>query len=311
MILKPIYLLFAGAGTLTITLLSQTPSAQLKAHTEKLKSAATIHIVANIQPLDGAAVEHDLMLSKPNMFRIENASTLIVSNGKTVWNYDKTSKIYTEEPAQENAAIHAFQGVNNWVWSAFFDPKFSETIVSTRAGATRNLKGNAVKEILVTQNRMSNTAVTIYFDEKLGMGRGALLKSEADGKVISTLVLASKIEPEVSAEAFTFTVPAGASKKEKPALGDKVSFSEVQKILTTSCAPCHTQESKAGLNVSTYESLMRGRRGNPVIVAGDSKSSSIFQNLTGRRQQMPPGGRLPEATISTIARWVDQGAAKD
>lgn len=105
-----------------------------------------------------------------------------------------------------------------------------------------------------------------------------------------------------------------------------VSYSEeVQPILTASCLHCHdgTGEgsSASGFNVTDYDSLMKGTKFGPVVVAGESAASTLYR-LIGHKAdpkiQMPPHhdvtlaeGRtesLTEAQVETIKLWIDQGA---
>ena len=91
-----------------------------------------------------------------------------------------------------------------------------------------------------------------------------------------------------------------------------VSFSQqVLPILQQSgCTGCHG--GNGGLTVGTVAQLLQGGIHGPAIVPGKSDSSLIIQKLSiyppfGDR--MPQGGPyLPEATISIIRTWIDQGA---
>jgi len=91
-----------------------------------------------------------------------------------------------------------------------------------------------------------------------------------------------------------------------------ISFSQqVLPILQQSgCTGCHG--GNGGLFVGTVQQLLRGGSHGPAVVPGNSDSSLIIQKLSlyppfGDR--MPQGGPyLPEATISIIRTWIDQGA---
>lgn len=109
----------------------------------------------------------------------------------------------------------------------------------------------------------------------------------------------------------------------------QVSFNkDVQPILTTSCLPCHDGggegSTKSGFNVSNYDTLMKGTKYGPVIVAGDSVSSTLYRLIDHRADpkiQMPPHheeslaqGRmepLTAAQIDSIKLWIDQGASNN
>lgn len=106
----------------------------------------------------------------------------------------------------------------------------------------------------------------------------------------------------------------------------QVSFTnQVKPILTSNCMKCHdgTGEGskKSGFNVTSYETLMKGTKFGPVIVPGDSSSSTLFRLVAHKADpkiQMPPHHQASMATqkldpltkkqISTIKAWINQGA---
>lgn len=97
-----------------------------------------------------------------------------------------------------------------------------------------------------------------------------------------------------------------------------VSFSkDVVPILKQHCYECHLPGGEgqvaSGLDMSTYESLMKGTKFGPVIRPGDSTSSTLSILIEGRADpsmRMPHGDRPPLSKEETqvIAHWIDQGA---
>jgi mono/diheme cytochrome c family protein len=100
-------------------------------------------------------------------------------------------------------------------------------------------------------------------------------------------------------------VPAGTT---APAGAATVSFSaDVLPIFGQYCQRCHgATGASAGVNLSSYDSVMTGSR-RTIVVPGNSGSSTLVQVIrTGR---MPQGGpKLSDAEIQTIATWIDEGA---
>ena len=102
--------------------------------------------------------------------------------------------------------------------------------------------------------------------------------------------------------------------------GPSVGFKkDVQPILNKYCAECHPAQGegvqKSGFQVDSYESVMKGTKLGPVVVAGDSTSSSLYRLVAGKVHksiQMPHGENpLTAAEIATIEHWIDQGAKND
>lgn len=97
-----------------------------------------------------------------------------------------------------------------------------------------------------------------------------------------------------------------------------VSFTkDIQPILSQHCLECHRQggagESASGLNMSTYQGLMKGTKFGPVVKPGDSLSSTLLILVEGRADpsiRMPHGDRPPlnKSEIDQLRHWVDQGA---
>ena len=110
------------------------------------------------------------------------------------------------------------------------------------------------------------------------------------------------------------------------ACSEQVSFSgEVMPILAGNCSECHTGDgegvAKSGFSVADYDHVMKGTNLGPMVVAGHSEISSLFQLISHQADpqiQMPPHHpeALPEGRalalefeqIETIKDWIDQGA---
>jgi predicted small secreted protein len=92
---------------------------------------------------------------------------------------------------------------------------------------------------------------------------------------------------------------------------------DIQPILSKHCLECHRQggagESASGLNLTTYQGLMKGTKFGPVVKPGDSLSSTLLILVEGRADpsiKMPHGDRpsLSKDEIDQLRNWVDQGA---
>lgn len=65
-----------------------------------------------------------------------------------------------------------------------------------------------------------------------------------------------------------------------------------------------------GLNLFSYNGVMTTGLRKPVVVAGNTAGSILYQALTGEGPagQMPPGGKVPIESIQAVADWINQGA---
>lgn len=100
---------------------------------------------------------------------------------------------------------------------------------------------------------------------------------------------------------------------------EEVSFkNDVQPILHDYCVSCHQPGGKgvavSGLDLTSYESLMKGTKYGPVVIPGNSEASTFTKLLTGTNKglKMPMGlnasGTLDRQYILILRKWVKQGA---
>lgn len=95
----------------------------------------------------------------------------------------------------------------------------------------------------------------------------------------------------------------------------QVSYKEdVYPIIHFRCLSCHTKGAQgavqSGLNLETYEGLMKGTRFGPIVVPGNPLISNLNVLVEGRAAIRMPHDqrRLNPCDIKIIRNWVTQGA---
>ena len=98
----------------------------------------------------------------------------------------------------------------------------------------------------------------------------------------------------------------------------EVSFAkDIRPIIDANCIQCHATGGQgyeaSGLNMESYESLMKGTKFGPVIKAGDALSSTLMILIDGRADpsiNMPHGDNEPLSgeQIKLFEQWINQGA---
>jgi mono/diheme cytochrome c family protein len=91
---------------------------------------------------------------------------------------------------------------------------------------------------------------------------------------------------------------------------------DIKPIIDANCVSCHVPGGagydQTGLQLDSYDALMKGTKLGPVVVAGSSVSSTLYRLASGQADpsiRMPHGqAALPDADVSKIAAWIDQGA---
>lgn len=88
-----------------------------------------------------------------------------------------------------------------------------------------------------------------------------------------------------------------------------VSFAnDILPIFESRCIKCHGgEQTKEGLDMKTYESLMAGSQNGPVITPGSADDSYLAQQIL--EGKMPKRGpKLPPDEIQLVIDWINQGA---
>lgn len=102
-----------------------------------------------------------------------------------------------------------------------------------------------------------------------------------------------------------------------PAAAETISFSgDVVPILEVRCQSCHKPGGegfvKSGLDLTSYQGVMKGTKYGPVVVPGDALLSNLIAVIEGRVSaaiQMPHNKKnLTNTEISILRQWVNQGA---
>ena len=107
-------------------------------------------------------------------------------------------------------------------------------------------------------------------------------------------------------------LPGAALAKEEP-----VSFSEdIRPVLQIRCLECHQKggpgTEASGLDMSSYEGLMKGTKYGPMVVPGDPDTSNLMRMIDHKVDKsihMPHGKKkLSSCDIDMFRRWIKQGA---
>ncbi len=94
---------------------------------------------------------------------------------------------------------------------------------------------------------------------------------------------------------------------------EQIQFFEthVRPVFVEHCYECHSVQAKklqAELHVDSRAALFRGGESGASLNLDDPDSSLILESIRYESYEMPPRGKLPEATIQRIAQWVEMGA---
>ncbi|RME92240.1 MAG: hypothetical protein D6766_10420 [Verrucomicrobia bacterium] len=89
---------------------------------------------------------------------------------------------------------------------------------------------------------------------------------------------------------------------------------DIRPIVEKTCVKCHGPEKQKGrLRLDSLEWILKGARGEPILVKGNSAKSKIIHAISrlDPDEAMPPEGKgdpLTKEQIGLFRAWIDQGA---
>lgn len=79
---------------------------------------------------------------------------------------------------------------------------------------------------------------------------------------------------------------------------------DVLPLFQAKCVACHGQ--MGGLDLTTYDSVMRGGQSGPIVVANEPERSLLIEKMQGTHP-----AQLSESELSTVRAWIAAGAPND
>lgn len=95
---------------------------------------------------------------------------------------------------------------------------------------------------------------------------------------------------------------------------EKITYDDhVKGIFQQRCSSCHSANRKeSDLDVMNYTSLMLGGGSGEVISPGSADDSHLYRLVSHQDSpEMPPSGKIPDAEIELIGKWISQGALEN
>jgi hypothetical protein len=90
--------------------------------------------------------------------------------------------------------------------------------------------------------------------------------------------------------------------------GAQVTFeTAIAPLLQNLCVSCHGEGGVAGLDLSTYESVMVGGQNGEVVIVGDAENSLIVIKLSG---DQPHFAQFTDMEMDLLREWIATGASE-
>lgn len=116
-----------------------------------------------------------------------------------------------------------------------------------------------------------------------------------------------ELEPILNAQ-YEELLASMPTEPETPPSGALTYEGSIQAMLTTRCSACHGEAATAGLNVTTYQSLLAGGDGGPGVVPEDLQASLLYQRQT---EASPHYVQLSADEVKMLEEWILAGAPEN
>src|SRR5688572_22152359 len=146
-----------------ITLLQANAGPGLLAkHTASLSNAQSMTVDFTVERLPAAPENYRLVYSKPNMLRIEYPGGMMMTDGTTLWEYEKAKNEYLEGPGDLASLSKKVKSNEYLAWAAFFFPDHLKGVKDATAGRKISMKGTPVTPVDFTIDASRSLTATFY-----------------------------------------------------------------------------------------------------------------------------------------------------
>ena len=111
--------------------------------------------------------------------------------------------------------------------------------------------------------------------------------------------------------ALAFLAAPARAAGDRDAAGVEFFEKEIRPLLAAHCRECHGgKKVKGGLRLTGRAEVLRGGDSGPAVVPGKPDASLLVRaaRYSDDALRMPPKGKLPDADMAKLARWVELGA---
>src|SRR5262245_60869504 len=128
---------------------------------------------------------------------------------------------------------------------------------------------------------------------------------------LSSPTAAARFVAAIALVIVRHAIVAAQEPAQTPFSADQLQFfeREVAPILKANCIACHGAEKKvqSRLYLTSRDGLLKGGENGPVVSVSAPEESTLLEAINYRTYEMPPKGKLPQAQIDVLARWVKMG----
>lgn len=153
--------------------IAQRPADALGRYVSALHAAEGLEVTYTYQPLSRPAERFRVVLSKPNLARLDLPDRLIVADGTTITFYNKKDSVFFTRPQTERELLALFNERGLQVWRPFFDSTAFARNHGVRALPSVTRRGTTFQAIRVSLDERGRDDLTLFLDPRDGIVRQA------------------------------------------------------------------------------------------------------------------------------------------
>jgi len=202
-----LYLTGALAACAAMAFALQNGPSMISQHAKAIAGADGLSTRVISVSVGGGRAQTSVDLAKPNLFRIDSPTTLMVSDGANIFTYFKGQNVYTKEAVTNDNVVKALDGDGYLALRPFFAPNSLAGLTSIKTGSEVNRKGTILTPV---SGNVGGKRLTLYVAAD-GIARQAELSSTGDAKAESTIFDYTDLKiGRPDASKFVFKAPDGS-----------------------------------------------------------------------------------------------------
>ncbi|MFY8201996.1 MAG: DUF1549 domain-containing protein, partial [Pirellula staleyi] len=132
-------------------------------------------------------------------------------------------------------------------------------------------------------------------------------------RLVSVLAIAWLLTQSLLIQAHSYADEPQRELATKPTNEADIVFFEksIRPLLATHCYECHSANAtklKASLMLDSRQRMLKGGDSGTALVPSKADESPIIEAVKYTSNEMPPKGKLPDADIENLIKWVNMGA---
>lgn len=202
-------MLGAVVGMATLAVAVQSGSGLLKSWSTRLQQAGGVTAAVTTQEVGGGRANYSVEMAAPNKVRLETPTTLVISDGSSIYSYYKAQKAYVKEPFDAKLLRQSLAQDEFRFFAPAIDAQAFDSFGSVTSAGKINRRGVEMEGVKAVISALEGKTATMYFAG--GDLRQAEIVTKNGSKTSTSVLDVTTVKLGAPSDArFTFTAPAGS-----------------------------------------------------------------------------------------------------